>query len=241
MSDHNWALLALPGVMEVIEQAATKVARHYEVDADDLVQEASILVTNLDTDLPETIGPDGLGLLAYRLEKDLVNLVTKQIRHRGDHESYEERYDDSWSEDGYGERAKVDIRKDTSTYTRELVESLIPAVWDEAYCYGMLVENAPDPDMPRGSTNKATGNTLSAHIADIKAGWANAPLNLDERQAVFLVLGQDLTQDDAAVALGVSQQTVSRRLYSGVGKIVATLNGDAALLEQVAEVELVAA
>ena len=90
----------------------------------------------------------------------------------------------------------------------------------------MRAENAPDGDMPRGSTNKATGNTLAAHIADIIEGWSNAPLSLNERRALLLTYGMDMTQRDGAHVLGCHQTSFGDWLYVGVGKVVAHLNGD---------------
>jgi predicted DNA-binding protein (UPF0251 family) len=235
---YEWTLLEVPGVAEVIEQASSKVARHFELDADDLAQEGRLRVTDLRKNLAECISkeePD-LGLLQYRLEQDLVDLARVEVSKRARNTSYEERYDGNEDRGDYAPRpANITIRQEVGGYTRELVESLIPAVWDESYCYGMRVENAPDGDMPRASANKATGNTLAAHIADIKTGWAKAPLSVEEQRAVLLCYGMDWTQSDAAYNQGVSQQTISNRLYVGIGKIVATLNGDDRLLVSLEE------
>jgi hypothetical protein len=61
-------------------------------------------------------------------------------------------------------------------YDRELVERLIPAVWDSSYAYGMDEPRPPDPDMPRARPNPKWGCTLFAHLADIQMGWRHAPL-----------------------------------------------------------------
>lgn len=213
-------------VEAVVRRAAAAVARRYEVEEDDLLQEGFIYVSTK-ADLQRCI-PHQLGGLRRNLEQDLSNHVRTEIRRRSKSISYEERTE---YQDDYAPRpASIAIRNVVSDYDRELIESLLPAVWDESFCYGIRVENAPDSDMPRGTTNKATGNTLAAHIADIKAGWKKAPLDLDERRTLLLAYGCDWKQKEIAKKLGLSQPTVSRRLYSGVGKIVACLNGDYALM-----------
>lgn len=228
--DHDWTVIEIPGVLDVVEQAAAKVAEHFEYSVDDLVQEASIRVCDLRTNLPECVlreEPE-LGKLQHRLEQDLVDIVRTEVSRRNRNSSYEDRYDEAFeAEDGEsgGRGGLVAIRTEVSSYTKELVESLLPAIWDESYCYGVRAENAPDPDMPRGSMNKATGNTAGAHFADIHRAWALAELSVRERQALFLTYAQDRTQSDSARLLGVSQQNVSDWTNSGVGRLVAFLNG----------------
>ena len=247
MSDqtHDWSVLSVDGVGDVILQAATKVARQFEHDPDDLQQEAGILVCDLRTNLPECVlGQEEpqLGMLQYRLEQDLVDKFKTDVSHRNQQVSFEERYDEPEGGDDERMRTPVSIaqREAVSGYTRELVESLIPAIWDADFCYGVKVENAPDADMPRGSTNKATGNTLAAHIADIKVGWKKSPLTRRERQAIFLHLGLDWSQREAAFNLGITREAVSQFVTSGVGKIVAELNGDGALMRYLVTGEVAA-
>lgn len=236
-----WDCFEIPGVEDVVRQAATKVAGHYELEVEDLAQEARIRVATVDN-LNECLSSDGsehqLGLLQYRLEQDLVDIARVEASRRARNTSFDERYDATGDVDkgNFAPRpTSIVIRQEVGGYTRELVESLIPAVWDESFCYGIRVENAPDHDMPRASMNKATGNTLAAHIADIKTGWAKAPLSNDERQALLLGYALDWTQKEAAFNQGVSQQTISNRLYSGIGKILGTLNGNEVLLTELEE------
>jgi len=112
-----------------------------------------------------------------------------------------------------------------SQYDRRLVERLLPAVWDSAYAYGMADRSAPDPDMPRAQIDPAHSGTLYAHIADIKAGWAKAPLKDTERKAILLRYGLDMPERQVAALEGVTRQAVNYRLIQGVGRIVDTLNG----------------
>ena len=114
-----------------------------------------------------------------------------------------------------------------STYTRELVEQLLPAAWDPEFAYGMANPAAPDPDMPRAAADKAHSNTLYAHLADIHTGWATAPLTPAERRALLMRYGLDWPQTAIARHEHVGQSTASERITRGVGRIVATLNGQA--------------
>jgi DNA-directed RNA polymerase specialized sigma24 family protein len=115
-----------------------------------------------------------------------------------------------------------------STYTRELVEQLLPAVWDHSLAYGMDNPAVPDPDMPKAAPDKSHGNTLYAHLADIHTGWAWAPLTSAERRALLLRYGLDWPNAAIARHEAVGQSTASERVTRGVGRIVATLNGDCA-------------
>jgi len=63
-----------------------------------------------------------------------------------------------------------------SRYDRELVERLLPAVWDESYAYGMEAPLAPPPGMPRAKADPSKGNTLWAHLSDIRTAWRMAPI-----------------------------------------------------------------
>lgn len=114
-----------------------------------------------------------------------------------------------------------------STYTRTLVEQLLPAVWDSSSAYGMDDPTAPDPDMPRATVDPSHGGTLLAHLADIKTGWTCAYIPLRERQAMILRYGMGLTHAEIGQQLGVSRQAIAERLTEGVGRLVEYLNGDA--------------
>ncbi len=113
-----------------------------------------------------------------------------------------------------------------TTYDRRLVETLLPAVWDSNYAYGLDTPNEPDPDMPRASIDPAHAGTLYAHLADIHTGWDNAPLTTAHRQALLMRYGLDWTERQIAHQRGVSQQRISTLLIDGVGYIVNTLNGE---------------
>lgn len=226
--DAHWGVFDVEEVDDVIAQTVRSLSFEYDfIEVDDWIQDARMLVATKPDLYGCVLGDEiELGLLQYRLRQDLVDMARVEKDRRKRNTSFEERYDERPGADDYAPRpVTITVRRDTVAYDRPLVEALLPAVWDEAFCYGIRMENAPDQDMPRGSINKATGNTLAAHIADIKTGWADAPLTLGERRALLLGYGLDWKQTEIAFNQDVSQKTVSKRLETGVGKIVNTLNG----------------
>ena len=134
---HDWSVFDVPGVDDVCLFAASKVARNYELDEDDLFQRARIEMSRK-RDLLECLDDDnnlGLGALEYRLECDLINIAEVEVRQRMRTTSYEARM--SWGSSGRDgdalgierEWVSIAVRTDIKLYDRELVESLLPAVW----------------------------------------------------------------------------------------------------------------
>jgi DNA-directed RNA polymerase specialized sigma24 family protein len=113
-----------------------------------------------------------------------------------------------------------------TAYDRRLVEHLLPAVWDVEAAYGIRNPQAPDADMPKAATDPKTASTLFAHLADIRRGWATAPLSLGERRALFLRFALDWSNALIAAHDGVTDRAVRYRLERGVGKLAAWLNGN---------------
>ncbi|MFE7124007.1 hypothetical protein [Streptomyces sp. GMY02] len=111
------------------------------------------------------------------------------------------------------------------TYDRRLVEHLLTAVWDPEAAYGIRSPIAPDADMPKGSVDAKAAGTLFAHLADIRRGWATAPLSIGERQALVLRFGADLPDDESGALQGVTGRAVRYRCERGIGKLAAHLNG----------------
>ncbi|GGU77405.1 hypothetical protein GCM10010211_49160 [Streptomyces albospinus] len=112
-----------------------------------------------------------------------------------------------------------------TAYDRRLVEHLLPAVWDAEAAYGIRNPQTPDADMPKAATDPKSATTLFAHLADIRRGWATAPLSLGERQALVLRYGADLPDDESGALQGVTGRAARYRCERGVGKIAAQLNG----------------
>lgn len=232
---HDWNMLHDERVQNIVERAAKTVSFAFDVDLDDLVNDAWLRVTDLHTELPGIYYGEAFGLLYTALYRDLMDMRKTEVNNRWRLQSHDVRHEANEEAEESAAPVAIAHRTEVSQYDRELVKALLPAVWDSLYCYGMQAENAPDGDMPRGHVNKATGNTLAAHLVDIRVGWRTAPLTITERRALFLLHGLDMTTVTAAQVLNVTHQTVSENAMRGVGKIVATLNGDDALLNSLEE------
>lgn len=219
----TWDALAAPGVADVVDQAVRRIANRFgdKVDRDDLLQDARIIVAT-DKGVLEAIRHRELGLVQFRLEQQVTHKIRPDVKRANRTVEFIE---DS-SEEGGEVYAFVPSPPIADDYNREAVEILLPAVWDESMCYGLpKLDTAPDPDMPKGSSNKATANNLPAMIADIKTGWEKTPLSLGERRAILLTYGMGWTQDEIAAHEKVSRRAIGYRLETAVGKIVARLNG----------------
>jgi hypothetical protein len=90
--DPDWTILGLPGVMEVAEKAARKVAFDYSVaiEEDDALQEALIMLATRQS-LRDCLHNEalGLGALHHALYSDLVDKVKREAEKRCGHVSYE--------------------------------------------------------------------------------------------------------------------------------------------------------
>jgi len=113
-----------------------------------------------------------------------------------------------------------------SSYSRDEVEALLPAVWDRDAVWGIPKKDAPDPDMPKAAGDPRKSNALWDLIIDVRSAWEKAPLTLNERRALLLRFGTDMKQDEIAELLGRKRQNIGTSIYTGVGKLVAHLNGD---------------
>ncbi len=242
----DWTVLGLPGIDALCGRVARKVkdegvpgrlANH-----DDLWQITRELAAGVRVLAPER-GPTAmaarvrelhsrgeLGRLHNELYGDLRNAVSTPVRHVGRHVSYEARYDEpadaeaSWQPP----TALPVIGAPEAEYGTSLVRRLLPGVWDGAFMWHSITETPPDRDMPRGTTNPATGGTLAAHLADVRSAWQRAPLSIEERRALVLVVGLDWTQQETAHNQRVDQSTVSRRVRAGLSKMVDFLSGASA-------------
>jgi hypothetical protein len=92
-------------VMDVIRQAVRKIHRNYSryIEKDDLMQEAHIFVSTR-ADLQGAIATEEWGLLQYRLERDLIDMLDTVVRRANKNTSYEAR------EEGVGEATGVNQR-----------------------------------------------------------------------------------------------------------------------------------
>lgn len=228
----DWDIFSIEGVEGVCDTAARQVANHAEyaefVSLEDLTQEAQIIAASMGDRVRSAYSSEWAGItpgtIVHEIKMDLIDMARTQQQRGQRNTSFEERYDPE-SGGGIALVAPSGSAGEVIGYTTELVESLIPAIWDEDFCYGVTSDTAADPDMPRGSTNKAHGSTLLAHIADIKMAWATAPLRLEERRALLLAFGLDWSQLEIAANQGCRRQTIADRITSGTAKMLAALGG----------------
>ena len=216
----QWDRSTDPEVQKIVSIRARQIAWDFDhaIEAADLEQEAMILIATK----PE-FDTDDYGLIDHRIRADMINLcTTRQSQRRRNVPLMSEQDEPSEPAVEY-----VPLSPVPGGYTREQIELLLPAVWDESYCYGLPArEDAPDPDMPRGSVNVAHGNNLSAYIADVKSGWKKAPLTLLEKRAVVLRFGAAYMDREIAEHEGVDRSTITHRIETAVTKIANYLNGE---------------
>ncbi|MEU5403684.1 hypothetical protein ABZ348_30835 [Streptomyces sp. NPDC005963] len=111
-------------------------------------------------------------------------------------------------------------------YTRNLVEHVLPAVWDAEAAYGIKGEQVADADMPRGYRDPKKGSPLFAHLADVRRGWKAADLTVIERQSLLLRYGLDWEYAEIGATRGVRKQSAQEATERAVGKLTAWLNGE---------------
>jgi DNA-directed RNA polymerase specialized sigma24 family protein len=224
----DWSVLEYPGVRTVARKAASRVATDYSdlaaVDFDDLYQEALILLAT-NGEAQDCLGdPDlGLGVLYHRIVRDLEDKVRPEAKRHTRQTSYDAIVDAG--EDVAAPKQAVEAESPGGDYSRELVEQLLPAVWDSSLAYGMTNPNAPDPDMPRATIDVSHGCTLYAHLADIKTAWKRAYIPLAEKQALLLRYGMGWNLDEIGRQQGADKATAMRRVDRGVARMRDYLNG----------------
>lgn len=221
----DWSVLSdYPEVIGVIENVSSLFAREHELDYDDVYQEAVILVVTS----PSLVAPlydNDPGLTGYRLQQDLFDHFKTDLRRRTKQRSLEAV---TANEDSAGlEKVEVGVDLDPieGDYSADMIVTLLPAVWSDDMCYGLQDDTAPDPDMPRGYTNKARGNDLWAYIADIRNAYANAGLTVRHKQCLVLCYGMGMSVRDAGELLGIGKSTVNREINLAVSMLGAFLNG----------------
>lgn len=113
-----------------------------------------------------------------------------------------------------------------STYDIELVEHMLPVLWDEeARATGIRSPLAPNPEMPKAKGNPAHMGTHHAMAADLDRAWRRAPLSTRQRRAVLMGYGFGMEQKEIAWREGVTQQAVSLRIRGALYAICNWLNG----------------
>lgn len=111
-----------------------------------------------------------------------------------------------------------------STYTREQVEDLMPAIWDAGKVTKTESEQRPDGDMPRSKPNPAELGTDLTEAADMQRAWRMAGLSLAEQRTLFCLYALHEEGTRVADLVGCHRATVYDYRNSGLDKIVGFLN-----------------
>lgn len=222
--------------------------RNTVVSADDLLQEALTWLVEDRHGLVATINDPalGYGVLAQNLCCDYLN-YSKPFVTNPDHPS--ELSLDAIMEPGGGGDALLSSRKqdgaprphkraqvvleepwesmDSELYTPAMLRLLLPTLWG---CYqgvrsgGGGKEDAR-AEQRRATTNRAASGSQMAAVVDTARAWEESNLTLGQRQALFLHIGLDWTQEDAAELLGISDRRVREAVKVGLATMAKWLNG----------------
>lgn len=228
--DVDWSVLEYPGVQQAVKSAAMKVEqdRGGVVEYDDLYQEALIYVATHPEEI-RAYEAGGWQFLHHRIYSRLLNLTDSAASKAAltipiKRVQVEEEGEESDADSRKPPRTQVS-KTPAGGYTRELIEQLLPAVWDSSYAFGMTNPYAPDPDMPRGSVDVSHGCILYAYLADIRWAWRKAYIPIEEKQALLLRYGMGWREREIAENQGITQQGASWRITRGVGRLRDYLNG----------------
>ncbi len=110
-------------------------------------------------------------------------------------------------------------------YPEELVEHLLPTIWDDSFVLGMRNPTAPDPDMPKAKYTDPRGATdFWCHLIDIRRAWESDVLTGPERVALVRYYHEGYTQQEIADQEQVSKKTINKRIREGVRALSAYLS-----------------
>lgn len=107
-------------------------------------------------------------------------------------------------------------------YTASHVEVLLPRVFDPT----APGESAPpDPDMPRGTTDPWRVSDPWTLVADMEKAWRLAPLESDERKALFATYVLLESGEWVSSMMGVGYERMVEVRESGMALMIDYLNG----------------
>lgn len=222
----HWKVVEDERVQRVARNAANSIERMNVgiVEAEDLYQEGLILIAGTPKIAEHAIVGD-LGMVYNEVRERLFKKFIRPLDRTGELDA--RKYKTITHDDMDDEPAPyVQFDDGTGDYTEDAIRVLMPAIWDESYAYSLPDrDDQPDADMPKATGNKAHKNNHWAYIADIKTGWKDTPLSLEERRALLMSFGLGWRQSEIARHESVVQSVVSGRINRGIKKITARLNG----------------
>ena len=111
---------------------------------------------------------------------------------------------------------------DEAYYNVSLVESILPAVFDDA------VADAP-PANERGEIRSLQDPAIAAlwpvHLADVSGAWKRGALNAAERRVLSLRYSDHLPLDAIAHVLETDLEDIEDLVRSAIGKLIDVLGG----------------
>lgn len=111
------------------------------------------------------------------------------------------------------------------SYSEELVESLLPSVWDSTYAWGVQSTTSPDADMPKAKyVDPRQATAFWTHLIDVRRAWEIAPITMPERRVLLLAYGLGWTAEEIAFNQGVSVRAINKRRVKGVDCMAQWLN-----------------
>lgn len=109
-----------------------------------------------------------------------------------------------------------------SLYTREMVQALLTARWND----GLIPQDEViEAGMPKAATNPATQGNAMVMLMDLERAWQAVRLHHNARAGLYLRYGHGWLEREIGAELGVTKQTISEHMEGAVGKLVHWLNG----------------
>lgn len=191
-------------VTAALASAANSVYRRFSgyVDREDLVSEGWVWVLEHKVRMDEYDKDENAKRADYRFRRDVSIAMEKFARKE---KSIKVGYDPS----------------DEAFYNQALIAVMLPAVVDGVY--------EPSPGIVDGSSTRqdpAEGGTWQAARADVAAAWEAAPLSVGERSTLRAYYVDGYSEEEIASWFDLTQQTISKRIKSGIRKIVNELGGE---------------
>ena len=171
------------------------------VDRDDLIQEAWIWVLEHEAKIKAYKEQENPAFAAHALGQDVWKVMDRYARREKAHRAGYQPEDDIFFSDAVINVVLPSVLKGDPT----------PPVRD-----GERVANTSDP---------AEGGVWLATYLDVKRAWESADLTGPQRDLLASYYRDGMTQVQVADALGVTQQSVAKRLKNARGKLIDRLGG----------------
>jgi len=180
---------------------AASVRYGANVDKEDLQQEAWVWVLEHPGKMKEHRDNENPQLAAYEFGKDIWDVLDRYARREKAQRAGYQPEDELFFSDAVINVVLPSVLKGDPT----------PPVRD-----GERVANTSDP---------AEGGTWLATYLDVKRAWESADLTGPQRDLLASYYRDGMTQAQVADALGVTQQSVAKRLKNARGKLIDRLGG----------------